>query len=69
MRMVTPFTPPPLTVTFTNDAQINQLAVQLGVFDDQEPLTVESIPRKIACRFAQCEYAKDHRDSSGLAVQ
>ena len=34
----TPFQPPALIATFTNDGQINQLAAAIGVFDDQEQL-------------------------------
>ncbi|OAL24112.1 hypothetical protein AYO20_10724 [Fonsecaea nubica] len=41
----TTFTPPALIVTFTNDAQINQLVSQIGVFDDQEALPSDNIPK------------------------
>ncbi|OAP62388.1 hypothetical protein AYL99_04591 [Fonsecaea erecta] len=50
----TTFVPPPLIVAFTNDAQINQLASQIGVFNDQAPLPPDRIPdnqRYISSRF------------------
>ncbi len=50
----TAFAPPPFIVTFTNDAQINQLVSQIGVFDDQAPLPPDRIPknqRYISSRF------------------
>ena len=40
----TSFTPPPLIATFTNDGQINQMASEIGVFDDQAPLPPTYIP-------------------------
>jgi acid phosphatase len=50
----TRFIPPPFIVTFTNDAQVNQLVSQIGVFDDQQPLPSNKIPgnqRYIASHF------------------
>ncbi|KIW30485.1 uncharacterized protein PV07_06227 [Cladophialophora immunda] len=50
----TTFAPPPLIVTLTNDAQINQLVSQIGVFDDQAPLPPDRIPdnqRYISSRY------------------
>ena len=38
------FTPPPLAAMFTNDGQINQLASEIGVFDQQTPLPADHIP-------------------------
>lgn len=43
------FTPPPLMAMFTNDGQINQLASEIGVFDDQTPLPSTYIPSSYVC--------------------
>lgn len=40
----TPFHPPPLIATFTNDGQLNQLAAAIGVFDDQPQLPSTYVP-------------------------
>ncbi|OBT95588.2 hypothetical protein VE01_05912 [Pseudogymnoascus verrucosus] len=40
-----PYKLPPLIATFSNDGQINQLASNIGVFDDQAPLPPTHIPR------------------------
>ncbi|KAG9695595.1 phosphoglycerate mutase-like protein, partial [Aureobasidium melanogenum] len=39
-----PWTPGPLIPMFTNDGQINQLASEIGVFDQQKPLPSTKIP-------------------------
>lgn len=38
------WTPGPLIPMFTNDGQINQLASEIGVFDQQKPLPSTKIP-------------------------
>jgi acid phosphatase len=38
------WTPGPLIPMFTNDGQINQLAAEIGVFDQQKPLPNNKIP-------------------------
>lgn len=38
------WTPGPLIPMFTNDGQINQLAAEIGVFDQQKPLPSTKIP-------------------------
>jgi acid phosphatase len=38
------WTPGPLMPMFTNDGQINQLAAEIGVFDQQKPLPNNKIP-------------------------
>jgi acid phosphatase len=40
----TPFTPPQLIATFTNDGQVDQLASAIGVFDDQPQLPATYVP-------------------------
>jgi acid phosphatase len=50
----TPFTPPPFIASFTNDAQINQLVSQIGIFDNEAPLPPNRIPndqKYISSRF------------------
>ena len=38
------WTPSPLIAMFTNDGQLNQLASEIGVFDDVKPLPADEIP-------------------------
>jgi acid phosphatase len=38
------WTPGPFIPMFTNDGQINQLAAEIGVFDQQKPLPNNKIP-------------------------
>lgn len=44
-----PFTAPALIATFTNDGEINQLASEIGVFDNQTPLPSTYVPSSYVC--------------------